>query len=511
MARDRPGLWVEIALTLALITLATILLNAGVYWLLLNHNQEQRRTDLALAVSGALGAQLELEAVRDDPGAGYRRVLAAYQDADIDVGELWVVDRAMVAQAVVAGEAPATPDAGLRAALYGREQFSEVRGSVFDARSVVVTTPIAPRSEPVAALRVAVPLRATGTAGGPLGFILLYTGVSGALIGLFGFILFRRGLIQPVFVLRQATARIAGGDFGEQVEVDAASELQELCDALNAMSSSLAEYRTRTAAQLGQLQQANQELRAAQEMLVRSEKLASVGRLAAGLAHEVGNPLAAVIGYVDLLASDLAADGTGARDDAQRALEADLVQRSRRELGRIHRVIRELLDYARPGSGEVERIDVVGALDEAVGTVRPQPQFRDVALEVQGQPDLPQVRIERDKLHQVLVNLLLNAGDAVQGAELPRVVLSARTVETGVVEIRCVDNGSGFSGEAVRQAFDPFFTTKDVGQGTGLGLATCLHVVEAAGGEISARNATPGPGAVVSVRLPAAVPAAPAP
>jgi len=491
----RAGLWSEVALALALITLATLVLNAGVFWLLMKRTEEERRTDLALALSAALTAQLEVEAGRAaDRDAGYRRVLSAYQGTNLDLEELYVAEPSMRTVASVSGAAPATPDTGLRAALYGSQQFIDVTGPHWGARYVAVTSPIAPRGRPVAALRVTVPLKAPAVPGGVAGFALVYVGASFVLVSLFGFTLFRRSIVRPVQSLVQGTTRISGGDFGHRVKLDAARELQGLCDALNAMSASLSDYRARTEDQLRSLEQANADLKAAQEALIRSEKLASVGRLAAGIAHEVGNPLSAVLGYVDLVSQGL--------DDPD--LERDLVLRSRTELERIHRIIRELLDFARQGSGAAEDIDVAAAIAEAASTVQPTPGMRQIPVDVRAEDALPAVRMERDKLHQVLVNLLLNAADAMGGEG--RVELRARASTEGEVagvELCCRDSGPGFSEVALDRAFEPFFTTKEVGEGTGLGLATCLQVVEGAGGHMSVGNHPEG-GALVCLWLPAA-------
>lgn len=481
------------ALALALITLATLVLNAGVFWLLLKHTEEERRTDLALSLSSALTAQLEVEGSKGaEREAAYRRVLSAYQGTALDLHELYVVDANYRTIASVSGSAPEVPDTGLRAALVASQQFITIQGSHLGARYVQVSSPIAPRGRPVGALRVSVPLKAPAVPGGVLGFAAFYVGCSFVLVSLFGYVLFRRSLIQPVQALVQGTARIAGGDFGHQVRLDASVELQGLSDTLNAMSVSLSGYRARTEEQVASLEKANLELRLAQEALVRSAKLASVGRLAAGLAHEVGNPLAAVVGYVDLLALGL--------DDPK--VEQDLVSRARVELERIHRIIRDLLDFARVGTGRVEPIEVDEALAEAVATVAPIGKVRELSLEVRCAAGLPRLQMERDKLHQVLVNLLLNAADALAGREQPRVVLDAREGSAdGLIVIECQDNGPGFDAVALDRAFEPFFTTKDVGEGTGLGLATCLQVVENAGGRIQIGNRPEG-GAVVRIELP---------
>ena len=490
MSRRRPGLWSEIAVAMVLISMVATVLNAGITWLLVQDSGADRRTELALGMSNVLATQLELESARGDRSGGWRRVLSAYEGQAVDLSELWVCDRSLVTAASVAGEAPQVPDQGLRAALYAGEQYTEVLGGLGRDRRVAVTTPIAPRGQVVGAVRVVLPLAVGGL--GPLAYALLSTGLSGVLLGLFGFYLFRRGLLRPVQVLAEGTRRIAAGGFGEQVEVDAARELQDLAVALSAMSLSLADYRETTTQQLQALAAANSDLRLAQEALVRSQRLAGVGRLAAGLAHEVGNPLAAVLGYVDLL---LAAP-------ADAASTADMLERSRTELGRIHRIVRQLLDYARPSGGAPEPVAVDGALRAAIASVAHLPAFRQIAVRAAVDADLPVVSIAPDRLHQALVNLLLNAGDAVaSNGQVGVVVLSARA-EQGGVAIRCSDDGPGFAPGAIEQALEPFFTTKDIGQGTGLGLATCLTVAEAAGGRIGL-GARAGGGAEVLLWLPA--------
>jgi len=172
------------------------------------------------------------------------------------------------------------------------------------------------------------------------------------------------------------------------------------------------------------------------------------------VAHEVGNPLAAVVGYVDLL--DQGVDS---------ATATDIVRRAKKELQRIHITIQALLGYARTGSGQAEDVQVGAALDEAVQTVQPQLAQQNIQVQVQLDASLPSVWLERDKLHQILVNLLLNAAAA---SPVQNIALCATCFGSEMVEIRCEDDGCGFDDVALERAFEPFFTTKDVGAGTGL-------------------------------------------
>ena len=492
MPPRRPSLWVEIALALGLITLTTILLNAGVFWLIMKQAEEHRRTALAEALTSGIGAQLAASGA-DGPRPG--QILASYRDASLAFDALYVVRQDLTPVHVAEGESPDSLDVGLRAALYGRERHTKIEGAIWGVRAVEVTAPVMLRGNRACALRVRLPLASPTAFGSPSTFVLAYTASTGFAIAAFGFSLLRRRLIAPVALVREGTRRIADGEFGHQLEVAASEELAALCRSLNEMSLALSDYRHRTAEQVERLSRANDELKTAQDALIRSERLAGVGRLAAGLAHEVGNPLAAVLGFVELLEQGLG-DPT---------LESDLLRRARRELERIHRIIQELLNYSRPGTGQVESVHVGAVIEEVRATVRHAPRFRDVELvghSLSAGVEAATVSIERDRLQQVLVNVLLNAADAVREQSSGRVWLSADLVKDEV-HIRCRDDGSGFSEVALERALEPFFTTKEPGRGTGLGLATSLQMVQAAGGRLELANPAEG-GALVTVVLPVA-------
>ncbi len=488
--RARPGLAQELALTLALLTVSTIVLNAGVFWLLLKKSEEQQRTDFAGSLAAVVASQVAVALAREEDGeAAARRVVGAYNRAALDLESLVVVGPDLRVIAGADPELPATPDVGLREALYGGDAHVEIDGALWGRRWVVVTSPVGLRGRPRGALRVRVPLRSPLLPGGPAGFVLAYTGFSGLLIGVFGFQLLRRRLLRPVAEVKAATEHIAAGGFGATVEIDAAPELEDLARALSSMSAALADYRLRTALQVEHLEAANRELQEAQAALVRSERLAGVGRLAAGLAHEVGNPLAAVLGMVELLQQGL----------GDSALEQDLLRRARRELERIHIILRALLDHARAGPGRPAAVDLGAAAREAAGTVGHRPERRGAAIEVRGDGAPCLVWMEPDKLHQVLVNLLVNAVDA---AGAGGVWLEVEQAPDGAGVLTCCDEGPGFSADALERALEPFFTTKEPGRGTGLGLATCAQLVQAAGGSIELANAPEG-GARVRIRVPA--------
>jgi signal transduction histidine kinase len=309
---------------------------------------------------------------------------------------------------------------------------------------------------------------------------------SAVVIVVFGLLLFRRNLLVPLRRISVATEAIAGGQFDTPVPGDAPAELASLADSLTTMGTALSAYRTRTADQIAALGRTNAELALAQDALVRTEKLAGVGRLAAGLAHEFGNPLAAVRGYLELLAAN-----PGSPD------AADIASRAHVETERMHRLLRNLLDYARADEAEPGNVNLVELLDEAARTVRHQVTFRnrDVTVKI---TEVPAVRGEAPKLHQVLVNLLLNAADAGAG----RIQLSA-VGEGRQVVVQVADDGEGIPTANLPKLFEPFFTTRPPGHGTGLGLAIAHRIVEQHGGTIEVKS-SPGVGTVFTIRLPVA-------
>ena len=319
--------------------------------------------------------------------------------------------------------------------------------------------------------------------------ILLYVVVYGAILSLFGIYLLGRNVVEPVRRLRAATAGVASGELVPIAVTQGPAEIIELAEDFNAMVAALGESRRETAAHISSLEEANLALRQARDEVVRAEKLASVGHLAAGMAHEIGNPLAAVIGYLNLLKLDLV-------DQPSR----DLVERSLVEAGRIDQLVRDLLDYASPARSEVEPFEPVEVLREAAGLLQGQGVFEGRQLVDRLATGLGQVRMERGRFLQICVNLLLNARDAVndEGA----IVLEA-TSAGGELSLTVADNGAGMDEATLRRVFEPFFTTKAPGRGRGLGLAVCQRLVEEAGGRITIDSAT-GSGSRFTLHLPVA-------
>ncbi len=467
-AGGRP-LWVDIGLNLALLTLAASVLNAGVYAMITRAALSGAAGGLAAAAAEVVAGQLAVT-----PRDSWARVVDAHRRAAVESVTVFGPD----GKAVAGDAAEATPE--VRAAWASRAPMT-----VTDASGATALAPVG-IGRPQGVVRVWVP---RGAAGAPAWALLgVHAAFSAAVVAVFGFVRLRSGVLAPLDALRVGTVRIAAGEFGTSVPVDdAPAELAELGRALNTMSHALAGYRARTADQLASLEATNAELRRAQEALVRTEKLASVGRLAAGLAHELGNPLAAVRGYLELLALD-AAD----RPEAERGV----LERCRREVERMHALVRNLLDFARQGAHAFAPVDVPALLADAAESAHANPRFGGVAVALRASPGLT-VTGDAVRLHQVFVNLLLNA--AAAGAR--RVILDAQQEDAGVA-LTCADDGEGIPAANLDRLFEPFFTTRPPGEGTGLGLAIAHRIVEEHGGSIRVEG-TRGGGATFRLVLPA--------
>ena len=224
--------------------------------------------------------------------------------------------------------------------------------------------------------------------------------------------------------------------------------------------------------------------------LVRSEKLAALGQLVAGVAHELNNPLTGIMGYADLLSEEV---------EGQKA--AKRVEKLGAEARRMKRIVDGLLRFARQNNPAARAADFEAALHDVIQLREFHIRKLGITMDVHVAPDLPRISIGEDELKQVLLNILNNAIDAVEESAQRSISISA-TRQGDRVFIRFDDSGPGFSD--LNRAFDPFFTTKPVGKGTGLGLSICYGIMQEAGGEIVLNNKHPF-GASISLEFPATV------
>jgi two-component system, NtrC family, sensor kinase len=283
----------------------------------------------------------------------------------------------------------------------------------------------------------------------------------------------------------------------------------------------LKEQRETLEEHLVSLETAHRQLHETQEELLRSEKLASIGRFAAGVAHEVGNPLGAILGYTSILQRE----GIGTEE------ALDYLKRIEREIGRIDRIVRELLDFARPSRFEVKPLEVNRVIENTLSLLAYQKDFKRIATRLDLDRGLPAIWGDEAQLSQVLINMVLNAVDAMpEGGTLTLRTALMNGEEVGYspaatvvpqrrrndpaeadyshlrkadpltpvlgrfakppswVMLQIADTGSGIRPEDLDRIFDPFFTTKAPDKGTGLGLSISLRIIESMGGEIRVRS-----------------------
>ena len=335
--------------------------------------------------------------------------------------------------------------------------------------------------------------------------VLFYILLNTLLLGLLGFYLLHRSLIRPINRLVRRAEEFKEGETFFLTSTSGQNEFGKLSRALNLMLRGSEESKAELKKSISSLEKANVELRQAQEEIIRSEKLASIGRLASGIAHEIGNPIGIVLGYLDLLKGN----------ELNTQERSDIIDRIGEEIDRVNRTIRNLLDFSRPPKGEVKEVSVHQTITDMLDMLKPQPMMADVALTLDQGADRDTVLADPDKLKQVFLNIVMNAVDAMQsdqaGDGVPQKALSIRTElapdaqsgkENGYsVRIHFIDNGPGIPAEAIQRVFDPFYTTKEPGKGTGLGLSVSLRIIEDMGGDIQARSEG-GKGATVTVILP---------
>ena len=229
------------------------------------------------------------------------------------------------------------------------------------------------------------------------------------------------------------------------------------------------------------------ELKDLRTQLVWSEKLAALGQLLAGVAHELNNPLTAIMGYGELINDEIAAPNA-------RAQLAQLVSEARR----MKRIIDNLLRFSRRSTGDTQAVQLSEVVQQVLALREYHTRTRNVRVELDIAPDLPALAVDEDEIKQILLNLFNNSNDALEGMAGSKQI-SIRAYQSGpraVIEVE--DSGPGFGN--LNRALDPFYTTKPVGKGTGLGLSVCYGIVKKRGGDLEIENVKPH-GARVTIKL----------
>lgn len=389
---------------------------------------------------------------------------------------------------------------------------------------VIFTGPLRLGNDIVAIARFGVPLGDVSMSlSGTLNMLYLYTFLDVLLVLILGGFLMMVFIVRPINELRRFTERIIQGDLDHPILIRSHNEIGLLARDLETLRQTLEGKESTVQDQMKSLESLNKQLKRIRDQLIHTDRLAYIGRVAAGVAHEIGNPLGSIYGYLDILKTS--------RDDPE--IFADVVDRIGGEIGRIDRIVRELLDFSRPQKEGQGPVDLSALIAECVEILRAQRVLDKVSVEIQSDQSGSTIYAEAGQIKQVFLNLMINAVDAMGGtgrieinishwtydrefALMPMlgyepeldtgetaftdidkrgIVFSSRIPYTEgerIVTASVRDSGPGINRKNLENIFEPFFTTKEKSKGTGLGLSICQRIVESFGGVLrvqSRRNA----------------------
>ncbi|QYO66910.1 ATP-binding protein [Leptolyngbya sp. 7M] len=304
---------------------------------------------------------------------------------------------------------------------------------------------------------------------------IVFSVVSALVPNLLLLLLVVRIISRPLQRIAVAAVKVTNGEYGTE------ADLRKSNDEIGLLAETFNEMSRKMASDIDELKRMNEHLR-------RSDRLAAIGTLAAGVAHEVNNPLASVSSMVQMLEREARAKGD---DIEQHRLILEQIER-------IKRVTRDLTDFARVRPAARTEIDINEVVRSSVRLASFDSDFRRFELQLELSDELPSVSADADQLQQVFLNLLLNAKDAMAGSGTIKIRSDAANES---IRVSVSDTGSGISFQQKKQIFDPFFTTKPAGKGTGLGLAVCYGIVTAHGGSIDLESDETH-GTTFTIRLP---------
>jgi two-component system NtrC family sensor kinase len=467
------GLRTEVVLNLAVLMVASLLLLG--FTILKAGEQEILKQKIAGSRIILFSLQQEISALRgekwyQDPSLS--QILVRFTQLR-EVEGIWIVNSEMKSL-ITRGSGQQSREDFLKAMTQGREQLRlERTGKLWWSfyNKLILTAPL---------------MREGGMVGGGVQvsfsladvtdrlvifrrLFLIMILIDSLVLIIFGSFLLSRVVVNPVKKLVGATQKISEGDLTYRAPSETENEIGQLASAFNQMVDKLAEKQK-------DLEKTIKKLRNTQDELVRSEKLASIGRMAAGVAHEIGNPLTSVLGHTEILHKRLKRkklkDGT---------LLLDLLDRTRKETERINRIIKDLLQFSKPPSTRIEDIDVNRVIHDSLNLISAQKRFHDITLDLSLDKHLPLARGTNDQLQQVLFNILINAADAMP--EGGSIAIRTETDKRWVI-IAIKDTGVGIPASDLNKVCDPFYTTKSPDKGTGLGLSISFKIIDEFGGKL---------------------------
>ncbi|MGC9323691.1 MAG: cache domain-containing protein [Desulfomonilia bacterium] len=284
-----------------------------------------------------------------------------------------------------------------------------------------------------------------------------------------------QNIIKRIRILKQATEAISSGNLEYQLPPGRSSGFDMLDEAFNNMAKSLKDRDDR--------------LQKAFQRITRTERLASLGQMAAGVAHEINNPLGGILLYSNLVLEELPADHTSRNNMEKIIYQTD----------RCKKIVQSLLDFARTPSGDQNPLSINDVILTSLNLVKDQSMFLGIQVQIELASDLPKIMGDASRLEEVFLNLFINAADAMEGSGT--LTIRSRVSSTGGIKISIADTGKGIDKAYLPHIFEPFFTTKEPGQGTGLGLSITYGIIQKHNGIIDVES-EPGKGTTFVITLP---------
>ncbi len=531
------GLRARVVLAIALLTALLVILFGLLVLGIIEHNLLQQKKTQGRVILAAMQASLDVIYMpAQGERAGASQNVPALVRAilnDLDISSLVIVDGQLN---VIGHSRPemigsTLDEADLTHAMREKKFLYRIVGAPESASEMLFYGPLYRGGSLFGAARFTLPLEDLHQAvGATKRLYLLYAVLDAVLVILIGSTILLRFLVRPIEAMALATERMAAGEYKAPPANLGRGEIGRLNRALNMLASALRDKEAVNRRQLEKLERINTELKEAHNELLHSDRLAYVGRVAAGVAHEVGNPLGVIYGYLEIL-----------REANLPEEEAGVLTRLEAEIKRIDQTMRELLDFSRAKPAEVVRLDLLQAARVAANLMKKQRGLDLVDVQV-AESESPPVFFDPSLFQQVMLNLLLNAADAMSGRGLIRVTCDAAPYDraellearlpnspdeaavpftdavrrgivfsdpigpaegTPTVRLHVADSGPGIPADVLVQVFEPFYTTKPRGKGTGLGLSICQRIVSSTGGVIRIES-RPGAGTLVTLILPAA-------
>ena len=310
-------------------------------------------------------------------------------------------------------------------------------------------------------------------------YMLIYILINTVFLTLIGFYRLSSVAVKPVHKLLQRTEDYRESDLDAIFSRYEGDEFHQLSKTMTNMIERISNDKKELEITVRSLEKANSDLKQAQQNIIRAEKLASVGRLAAGIAHEIGNPIAIVVGYLELLK----------QDDIEDADKKDFIHRTESEVNRINTIIRQLLDFSRPSKGDPKAVSVHEIILDVLNILKYQKIMSKIRSETFLNAEQDQVIADAGQLRQIFLNLIINAADAIAEKKSPddgEIRITTEISPCFRLKITFSDNGTGIPPQHLANIFDPFYTTKEPGKGTGFGLSVCFMIIESMGGSIQA-------------------------